>query len=153
MSVKLYTVRIPKDRWWEFSAAVRATYLNEYPGVEDFHGVLARGATYSEAMASIEVNTHFVELQLFDEGDTWLVRPLEQGWFFINHVEEKAWPGLKLKKVFYDNRADVPKRDKPNKAVADWVNTQILERRYLVFPVLDRAVYQSLCTATWRGDR
>lgn len=154
MSIKLYTARVPKDRWDDFAAAVRATYLAEHPSVQDFIQRITDvdgNWSYRQLMGSISANDDLVELQLFDEGDTWLVRPLEQGWFFLNHIDAKAWPGFGAKTVFYDNRSDVPKKERRNKKVADWVDQQIESRRYLLYPILDRETYRDIYLNTPRG--
>lgn len=139
----MYNVRVPKDRWLEFAADVRRVYLAEHPMPSAFRRFMD-GKPYREAMDSVSENNHFVELQLFDEGDTWLVRPLEVGWFFMNHAWEGVWKKFKVKAVCYDDRADVPKKDRKNKKVARWVDERIEAREYLVYPVLDRATYADI---------
>lgn len=144
MSTKMHVARVPKDRWLEFAADVRRVYLAEHPFVKFFVADRLDGDTYRKAMDSLDRNESFVELQLFDEGDTWLVRPLEQGWFFMNHVWDGVWKKYKVKAVSYDDRSDVPKKDRKNKKVADWMNERIEAREYLLYPVLDRFTYSEL---------
>ena len=118
MSIKMYNYRIRKDAWWSFAAAVREFYLAEYPVFK----VLAEvsegdGITYSKFVEAVDVFRDWtVELQLFDEGDHWLIRPLEQGYFFMNGHEQ--WVDeFGLETVWYDDRSDVPPEDEKNRPV------------------------------------
>lgn len=144
MSTKMHNARVPKDRWLEFAADVRRVYLAEHPFVKFFSAERVGGDSYRKAMDSLDKNESFVELQLFDEGDTWLVRPLEQGWFFMNHVWDGVWKKFGVKAVSYDDRSDVSKKERKNKKVAAWVDERIAAREYLVYPVLDRYTYAEL---------
>lgn len=152
MSTKMHNARVPKDRWLEFAADVRRVYLAEHPFVKLFRSERLDYGSYRKAMDSLDRNESFVELQLFDEGDTWLVRPLEQGWFFMNHVYEGVWKKFGVKAVSYDNRSDVPKKDRKNKKVAAWCDARIEAREYLLYPVLDRTTYSELYTDRGGGS-
>lgn len=110
MSIKMHAARVSKDQFWEFAAEVRRVYLAEHLMVELFRGMVARGVKYSECMKSLSENDNYMELQLFDEGDAWLIRPLEVGWFFINKLDEGAWDRWNVEAVTYDNRCDIVTR-------------------------------------------
>lgn len=140
----MHVARVPKDRWLEFAADVRRVYLAEHPFVKLFKSERLDGDTYRKAMDALDENESFVELQLFDEGESWLVRPLEAGWFFMNHVHQGVWKKFKVKAVTYDDRTDVPKKDRKNKAVADWMCERIEAREYLIYPVLDKSTYSEI---------
>lgn len=144
MSARLNTARVSKRRWKKFSADVRRVYLEESWPVRDFRDEIARGAKYSEAMKILNPHEHYVELQLFDEGRTWLVRPLEVGWFFMNHVWEGAWDSFGVVPVCYNDSSEPPLEDLPNKAVGEWLDERVRAREYLLYPVLDRFTYSMI---------
>lgn len=145
MSTKMHNYRIPKDRWWDFATACRRYYLDNHPITMAALRVIADEASAKDtALGRYKAVQQFadtiatdwtVDLQVFDEGDTYIIRPLEYGHFFMNHHDNFAEFGLEP--VFYDNRADVPPEEEKNKAVADWVDGKIEAREYLIYTVLD----------------
>lgn len=140
MSTKLYAHRIAKDRWWMFAAGVRAIYLSEHPVIK-MVDALADAQTYAEFVDCVDAlveDDWTVDLQLFDEGETWLIRALERGWFFNNNSDR--WrEGFGVEEVCYDTRSEVPPEDEKNAATADWVDRQIEMHAYVTFQVLTRA--------------
>ncbi|AON96788.1 hypothetical protein BI081_gp037 [Mycobacterium phage Tonenili] len=144
MSTKLYVYRVPKSQWWDFYAAVRRVYLDEHLIARAVRGLAERKAPHRDVRRIINesVPEYEVELQLFDDGEHWIVRPLESGWFFTN--QHHRWLEFGLVPVFYDDRADVPPEHEANKVVADWVDKQIETHRYLMAPVLNRDAFFSI---------
>lgn len=140
----MHNARVSKDQFWEFAAEVRRVYLEEHPAVQLFRSGVFQKVKYNDLMKSLTDNDDFVELQLFDEGDAWLIRPLEVGWFFINKLDKGAWDKWGVTAVTYDNRCDVPPEDEKNRMVADWMDEQIEARRYLVFNVLHKDDYRQI---------
>lgn len=161
MSTRLYTFRVDKAIWWPTLESIRAVYLAEYPmaaAIRSAAEAAAEKAARAEdptdarisAMREVDViargytkdpeQGYSVDFQVFDEGDTWLVRPLEHGYFLLGSHER--WP--ELIPVFYNNSTDVPPEQKANRQVADWVDEQILAHRYFVVPVLTRSEYRDI---------
>lgn len=140
MSIKMYNYRVKKSEFWTFALDCRAYYMRNYPVLTAMrsHSTTDAGGTESFRKRLKAVKRAgkewSVDLQVFDEGDTYLLRPLEHGWYFGNNVRRMST--VPVSNVFYDDRADVPQAEKDNLAVANWVDEQISERRYLVFNVL-----------------
>lgn len=152
MSTKMYNYRIAKERWWPFAKACREHYAAEHPipqVLRKFGEDGGGGRTYKKMMDAIEslVDKDWtVDLQLFDEGDTYIIRPLERGYFFMNQFDQ--WAEFDLERVYYDNRSDVPPEDEKNEAVAKWVDAKIFDNEYLTFTVLNRDDFRSICFDT-----
>lgn len=134
MSVKMYNYRINKDDLWQFVLGCREFYMQNHP----LHVALREKARdegfSSKVFTSIKKHSDelTMDVQLFNEGETYLVRILESGWFFLNKLSEIAEAtGIAIEKVFYDNRTDVPPEDEKNAAVADWCDEMINTRQYL----------------------
>ncbi len=163
MSVRLYTFRITKALWWDTLASIRGVYLAEYPIAQamtvmanaliekaetDRSGDIATKLqmlslldTFSDTYTKDPDEGWSVEFQVFDEGDTWLIRPLERGSFLLGRHER--WP--ELQPVFYDTRTDEPSVNVPaNRATSEWVDEQIKAHRYFVVPVLSREDYRDI---------
>jgi hypothetical protein len=150
----MYAFRLPKAALWDTLAEVRAFYAAEHPVATTLLRNVAAARTHPEKLdvflrlmeevADRSDRDWTVQWQLFDEGEAWIVRPLELGWRFLN--EHHRWPALEP--VFYDNRSDVPPEHEKNEAVALWVDEQVRARRYLVTPVFDKDVLQEM---SWRA--
>jgi len=137
----MYNYRIAKWRWWYLATTCREFYKDNHPISLALTKLASGNPSYSQFSKTVnELTTGneswTVELQLFDEGDTWLIRVLEQGYFFHNHWTE--WNHLGLEAVTYDNRSDVPPEDEKNAAVAQWVDEKILAAEYFLYPLLSR---------------
>jgi hypothetical protein len=154
MSTKMHNFRIPKDQWWDFAAACRSFYMENYPMLNVLNEIVARqgASAYRKISDIVDIMTrgdtgYTVDLQLFDEGDTWgdtyLIRPLEQGWFFSNNCDDFA-AGFNLTQVNYDNRSDVPPEDEKNEAVAKWVDKQIDDKQYFIYNILHRDDFMTI---------
>jgi hypothetical protein len=147
MSTKMYNFRLPKEQWWAFAGFCREQYLAEHPMCQLLRTMAERGNGYRVMMNAVDAivsDEWTVELQLFDEGDTWLIRPLERGHFFMNRADQWA-DGYDIEKVYYDTRSDVPPEDEKNKLVAEWVDRQIDSGMYLTFSLLNKLVFNMIC--------
>lgn len=145
MSTVMYSYRLPKDRWWDFARACRTAYLDEHPLPMAF-SMSSKSAQNLDPKGKAErlgkildtiknLDEWMVDLQLFDEGDTYLIRPLERGYFFLNH--HRAWEdNFGLEPVFYDDRSDVPTEQEPNREVSRWCDEKIEAGEYLLYSVI-----------------
>lgn len=150
MSTKMHNYRIAKDQWWPFAKACRQFYITEHPIAQALNRTRSFEAdgykAYKAMTKTVDaiISTEWtVELQVFDEGETYLLRPLEHGYFFMNHVDQ--WEPFGVERVTYDSRTDVPPEDEKNEAVADWVDDKILSGEFFVFNVLARDDFMSIC--------
>lgn len=153
MSTKMHNYRVNKEQWWAFATTCRRYYREHYPIAEVLRELVdrsddsARMDTFKRVQRVVEAftgsNDWTVSLQVFDEGNTYLVRPLEQGWFFANELAR--WSSdFVVTPVSYDNRSDVPPADEANKVVAQWCDARIEAKEYLLFTVLDREDFISI---------
>lgn len=148
MSTKMHNYRVAKEQWWPFAKACRAYYMEHHPIAKLLREISEAGGTYKkkiDTVNTIVAAEWTVDLQIFDEGDTYLIRPLENGYFFMNNFDQDQWAEFALERVSYDNRTDVPPEDEKNAAVADWVDEKILGGEYLIFTVLNRDNFVSIC--------
>lgn len=141
MSTKMYLYRIPKDRWKDFTLVCRGAYLNNHPLMQllkfvDDHGdsPLDSFKQVSETISALDHADMTVDLQVFDEGDAYIIHPLERGYFFINNARE--W-GEFLDEFTCDNFTDVPLEEK-NKVVAQWCDDKVSRNEYFTFNALSR---------------
>lgn len=136
----MYNYRIPKDQWWSFCKAVRDYYLAHHPVMQIVRSIKAKdgvGLYTTVSRVADALGDWTVDLQLFDEGDTYLIRPLEHGYFFLNK-REKFSDGFDLADVFYNNSTDVPPEEEKNKKVSQWSDKKIRAREYLMYPLLNK---------------
>ena len=138
MSTRMYNYRIGKERWWEFANKCRAYYMSSHPLATLVDSVSKK--TPNEILDVMDKMSTFIrdteltcDLQLFDEGDTYIVRPLENGYFFMNN--HTRWTEFGLEPVFYDDRSDVPAEQEKNREVSLWCDERIHASEYLVFPL------------------
>lgn len=110
--------------------------------VDEFHAARQEGGKTWQEWEELTV-----EVQVFDRGSNYLLRPLEKRVSFMerasfmgdHHTQKLAeWlhdhPSTKL--VRYDNRTDVPPEDRRNEAVADWLDDQITAGMFMIFNVV-----------------
>jgi len=135
MSTKMYCYRIEKDQLWPFLDRVRQYYL-------DREGICQLLKTFEQSLEGLDKAMLYatdrdfhVDVQLFDEGKTWLFRILEAGYFFMNS-QKKQFP--EIEQVFYDDRTDVPDECLKNEEAADWVDEQLRQRHYLMAPIISQ---------------
>jgi hypothetical protein len=134
----MYAYRVPTTQLWPFLDAVRAYYI-EHNLAYTVMGEIARRADDAALAHARQWANHtelHVTLQLFQDGETWLLRVLERGYFFLNHWRQVA---AYLTPVFYDDRSDVPSDAEANAAIAERLDEQIAGRRYLLAPLIDTA--------------
>ncbi len=145
MSRVMYSYRLSKDTWWEFARACRDTYAMSHPisvvvlkAAQDARELPAEGkaSKLGEILEVIRKSSEWmVDLQLFDEGNTYLIRPLERGYFFLNNHEQ--WTQrFGLEPVFYDDRSDVPGEQEANREVSVWCDGKIVRGEYLLYQVV-----------------
>lgn len=141
----MYSYRLPKDKWWEFANECRRFYEENHPVAS----MILRAAHKARSLPPEDKSAKLVDildavhkaqewtvdLQLFDEGDTYLIRPLERGWFFLNSHEQ--WrTRFGLEQVFYDDRSDVPAEQEPNRDVSLWCDDKIARGEFLLYQVV-----------------
>lgn len=154
MSRVMYNYRIDKSRWWELSRAVKQAYLEKHPAPElirtltpndgaDTETSVSRIVRLTEVVDILVESNMLVDLQLFDEGETYLIRPLEKGWFFLNNAQRWA-DEFGLEMVFYDDRSDVSPDDVRNREASVWTDKKIEDGEYLIFPVVTRDTLHQL---------
>ena len=145
MSRVMYSYRLPKEHWWDFARDCRQVYEGEHPVVALLINA-ARGARMlppedksAKLIALLDavrkMQEWMVDLQLFDEGDTYLIRPLERGYFFLN-THDRWIQEFGLEPVFYDDRSDVPPEQEKNRAVSLWCDDKIAKGEYLLYQVV-----------------
>lgn len=145
MGIAAYYFRIDKSDFWSFAAQLREFYAaNSVLGMMAAHAadqivaaddVDAKMALLTRWQDEVKPKLDEVtcDLQLFDEGDSWLIRVLEAGYLFLNSYEKQNWP---LEPVFYNDKTDMPPGMLERKPTIDWVDEQINLRRYLMYPVI-----------------
>ena len=138
MSTVMYAYRVPNKQLWLFLDAMRAFYV-EHNMAYTVMGEIARRADREAAFAQArqwagQVDLH-VSVQLFQDGATWLLRVLENGYFFLNHWEQFA---AYVTPVFYDDRSDVSPAEEANAPIAERLDALIANRYYLLAPLIDK---------------
>lgn len=153
MSRVMYSYRLPKEAWWEFARECRKVYAASHPVAR----VMVQAAQAARAMppdaamskladilaAISKMDDWMVDLQVFDQGDTWLVRPLERGYFFLNN--HGPWVSeYGLEPLFYDDRSDVPLSEEGNRDVSVWCDTQVAAGDYFLHTVMSEDSLSSM---------
>ena len=138
MSTVMYAYRVPNGQLWPFLDALRAFYV-EHNMAYTVMGEIARRADRETAFTNARqwaghTDLH-VAVQLFQDGATWLLRVLENGYFFLNHWEQFA---AYVTPVFYDDRSDVSPAEEANAPIAERLDAQIAGKRYLLAVIVDR---------------
>lgn len=148
MSTKMYNYRISKQEFWAFTKDCQEFYLENHPIYQILITAISKDdyITFSGRLDKL-FPKWAVDLQLFDEGETYLIRVLENGYFFMKNADE--WL---IERVTYDNRTDVPPEEEMNRAVAEWCDQKIENREFLIYPLIGREDFisayllnQSLC--------
>ena len=136
MSTVMYVYRVPAPQLWPLLDALRAYYVEHNMTYTVMTEIARRGQPDALAHArkwADHIELH-VTVQLFHDGDTWLLRILENGYFFLNHWQEFA---RFVQPVFFDDRTDIPANEEVNAAIAEWLDEQIAKRHYLLAPLID----------------
>lgn len=161
MGTVMYSYRLAKDDFWPTLLVVRQYYLDNWPPLLIFReacylqdGRSGAIETLRRVEEEVKDHEHLVDVQVFDEGTHYLIRPLEQGHFFTNNADH--WP--ELVPVFYDTRTDDPRTDDPNplteherRRTAEWTDKQIKLRKYLIYPLISKRDYADI--AYWQVRR
>lgn len=160
MSRVMYNYRLPKARWWDFARECRSFYAEKHPisaAVTKAAVSAAGGSTETrvDTLARMldvirKADEWMVDLQLFDEGDTYLIRPLERGYMFLNN-HERWVQGFGLEPVFYDDRSDVPPELEKNRAVSLWCDDKVTKGEYLLYQVLTEDGLSEMVISTIMG--
>jgi hypothetical protein len=151
MSTVMYVYRVPAPRLWSLLDALRAYYVEHNMAFTVMTEIACR--TQPDALMHARQWADHTELhatgQLFQAGDTWLLRILENGYFFLNH-----WPAFTgfVQPVFYDDRTDVPVNEAANASIAEWLDEQIAKRHYLLAPLIDTDTLMRHYWDTPHGD-
>lgn len=148
MSTKMHNYRLSKDSWWDFAMACRQFYQAKHPVMEVLKAIsdTPKFSSYVKMTKAVDVLIDAewtADLQVFDEGDTLILRPLEHGYFFMNNADE--WAGFGLERVYYDDRSDVPPEDEKNRIVSQWVDEKVFAGQYMVLNLLSRSDFHSFC--------
>jgi len=142
MSTVMYCYEISKRNTWKFVEQLKDFYKENGFSPKKLHENIKDGKiTMHEVLETLNniKDDVKVELQLFDNGRTWIIRILESGYLFMNK-QEAYFP--ELKQLFYDDRADKPDDISnadyaKNAIIAEWVDSQLQERHYMIIPITD----------------
>lgn len=152
MNVVRYNYRIHKALWSDFTQVCRETYLNDHPLMQLLKFVADHGDNpldsfkqVSETVNSFDSIHVSSDIQVFDEGDTYIIRPLELGYFFINNARE--W-GEFLNEITYGKGTDVQPEEEKNKVVSQWCDEKISRGDYFIFNVLSRDDFTDFAART-----
>lgn len=139
--------RIRKDDLWSVMANVRDFYEDEHPISE---ALLALGEM-SDADGHDRRRVHGEllsiirrggspdapwppQLRLFDEGRAWVVQPMDADDLFERGRIERSWH---VDPARTDEPAPAPSSRRAGLALGHWVDQQVREGRFLVYPLLD----------------
>lgn len=141
MSTKLYTFKVPKQSVFTFSDSIRAHVLENWKPVFEnglfFEDRIKQTNFIQDHEERFEKDLQFFEITSSASGaylkvkDVYLVRVLEAGYQVHNYL----W-GLKHPTCNYDDRADIPRRDRGNKAIAEEIDKLIDQRHYFIIPAV-----------------
>jgi len=136
MSTVMYAYRVPNSQLWPFLDALRAYYVENDMAYKIMRQIRTDPqAAYTKARMWANRTDLYVTVQLFQDGDTWLLRVLEDGYFFLNHWQQFT---AYLTPVFYDDRTDVPPAEEANEPIAERLDAQIASKHYLLAVIVDR---------------
>lgn len=142
MSTKLYCFRVKKSEFWDILTTIRKFYASNHPLVSS---LLSDKYKYDvEKFHALNADFLNTDFQLFDEGETWIIRVLEAGWFFWNNHEK--FPTLTP--IVYDTRSDDEDEDNEElmaekERLANWVDAQISEMKYFCCPIVNKSDIES----------
>jgi hypothetical protein len=127
MSTIMYCFYVKKSNLWQFVSEMRKFY--------ETNGVASKLDRPFSIKALEFLDNHKSEfeakLQLFDRRNYWLFRVLENNYMFLN-----SWKNISklITPVFYDTRS-VGYNSKRGKAMAEFVYSEIENKRYFIVPV------------------
>jgi hypothetical protein len=134
----MYCYRVDKAKLWEVVDQVRAWYEKEsavYYLLGKYREDRTSQESWKKAHELARNQQNHVELQLFDEGESWLFRVLEQGYSFMNHYEKMEWG---VHPVFYDDRSDMPEEWETNYETTEWLDDLISKGHYFMVSIVDQ---------------
>lgn len=146
MSIVMYCWRIKKGDFWpttrklrqdafdnhsamHVASEIRQRLLKREPGFNTFKAQAEWDQVMKEIYQADE--TGLLALQIFDEGRTFLIRPI---YFNMNFREAVKRLELPLKGVWYDGR--VGEGSRGGEAKADWLDDKISSGEYFIYVVL-----------------
>lgn len=142
LSTVMYCYRIPKSKLWEFVEQMREFYLHN-SGKARYARILWASSEepdgYKIFQEYIANRENHIELQLFDFGNDWIFRVLEQGYLFMNSLEQ-----FSVESVFYDDRTEVPEECEVNKEFVDQIDELVSCQRYFLVNVVDERMLDSV---------
>lgn len=135
MSTVLYGGRVPRKRFWDFVLNVRLYYLDNHPIYKAFNESPKK---YYDLLLKEEKSLlidESVELQVFEESQrTYFIRPLENGYFFTNHLDK--FPHFT--EAYYDGR--VGERKNLNEKQVDRIDSMIASGIYFICNLISTEV-------------
>ncbi len=155
MSIKFHGFIVPKDRWWEFTDGLKKHLYTSYSLVSIATSVDQQVALRVECFERGETPPTFdgqlnalkrlldtegfaVRLQVFDDGGThYAFRVLSQGYAVEDVLWKRrtkktpAWVWLATR-MDYDNRADIPRRDRKWRKAVLRISDDVEAGRYFV---------------------
>ena len=160
MSTVMYCWRIKKGDFWKAVHDLRQDALENHPAMdicaEIRERLLRQDPHFKTYDASEEYDknvrewfqadeTGLLALQIFDEGRTWLIRPLYCGMNFDESIRRINAP---FREVFYDSRVGEGTRGAEEKA--DWVDAQVTGGKYFIHTILGaQEPFQSVVYNIW----
>lgn len=148
MSTVLHTFIVPKKDVFKFSDAVREHVLSQWRPV--FHNEASKVKQtdfIQNHKREFEVSLQFFEPQaarsLKNCRDCYLVRVLSANYMVENWLWNKKYPSCN-----YDDRTDIPRRERGNKGVADQVDELIRKRHYFIVPAVSVDDYLNIIFET-----
>lgn len=150
----MYNYRIAADQWWPFARACRSMYLTEHPLAKMADSIAAEKITvenFAQVIDGLKKIDLFSDLQMFCDGDTLILRPLERGWFFYN-TRERWHARFGLQDVFYDDRSDIPPDRLGNRVVFERCDEKIVSGEYLTFSLINETDVEKMVLDKLMGD-
>lgn len=147
MSTVMYCWRIKKKDFWETVHRMKQDALHHHGAMTLAAGLrrklmanqinVSQAQTeYDEEMWNMFNADHdgLLALQVFDEGRTWLFRPLYHGFGFRDQIERLELP---IKEVYYDGRSG-DRSHYTTYEKASWLDEKIMAGEYLIHIILGK---------------
>lgn len=126
MSVRFEAWRVLKNDWWRVADKIRQMYLKHHPLLH-----IARQALHERDLDTYQAmirmfEPHICQFVLFDEGDTYLFKVVEQTHFFRQQAHQLVGESLYYNGVTGEGDHDLI-------ALSDWADTQLQQHHYLMW--------------------
>lgn len=145
MSTVMYCWRVKKKDFWPTMHTLKQDALKNHGAMvvaaelrrkllsQQIDTVSRAQVEYDEDMQRVfqADNTGLLAMQIFDEGRTWLVRPLYCGFSLEEQIQRLKLP---FREVWYDGR--VGEGSPGGETKADWLDDRIASGEYLVHIIL-----------------